>query len=57
MVFLFTNYCAFYAMNYPKKLGFNLYQSRHCAHITLQSENLVFKKSLCLRTPRSYINL
>ena len=22
------------AMNYTKKLGFNLYQSRHCAYIT-----------------------
>ena len=21
-------------MNYPKKQGFNLYQSRHCAYIT-----------------------
>ena len=23
-----------HTMNYPKKKGFNLYQSRHCAYIT-----------------------
>ena len=34
-------------MIYPKKPGFNLYQSWHCAY-NIQRENRVFKKSLCI---------
>ena len=35
-------------MNYPKKQGFNLYESRHCAYITYSLKNLGLKNlSIC----------
>ena len=30
-------------MNYPKKTGFNLYQSRHCAYMTYSVKTWFFK--------------
>ena len=30
-------------MNYPKKTGFNLYESRHCAYITYSVKTWFFK--------------
>ena len=38
------------AMNYPKKSGFNLYQSRHCAYITYSVKTWFLKTrfSLCI---------
>ena len=30
-------------MNYPKKTGFNLYESRHCAYITYSVKTWVLK--------------
>ena len=34
-------------LNYPKKPGFNLYQSWHCAYITYSVKTWFLKKSLC----------
>ena len=35
-----------HTMNYPKKPGFNLYQSRHCAYITYSEKTWFLKFSL-----------
>ena len=32
-----------HTMDYPKKTGFNLYQSRHCAYITYSVETWFLK--------------
>ena len=41
--------CPLHTMNYPKKPGFNLYQSRHCACITYSVKTWFFKiLSVCL---------
>ena len=41
-------------MNYPKKTGFNLYQSRHCVYITYSVKNWFLKFSLYVRTTPRY---
>ena len=45
-------------MNYPKKPGFNLYQSRHCAYITYSVKSWYFKKISVIKLQKvQYITL
>ena len=43
------NVFLFHTMNYPKKTGFNLYQSRNCAYIKCSVKAWFFKNSLCIK--------
>ena len=49
-------------MNYPKKPGFNLYESRHCAYITYGVKTWILKNlsvaeyNTYIRNSKTYMN-
>ena len=43
-------------MNYPKKTGFNLYQSRHCAYITYSVKTWFLKILSVAEVGRGFYN-